>query len=55
MFLFANHDGLSKFLFGFHPIVTVVWVHYLVHILLTVVVFVSYNGPMVIRNHHPLM
>ncbi len=25
VFLFASHDGLSKFLSGFYPIVMVVW------------------------------
>lgn len=36
VFLFASHDGLSKFLSGFYPIVMVVWARYLVHTLLLV-------------------
>ncbi len=55
VFLFASHDGLSKFLSGFYPIVMVVWARYLVHTLLMVAVFVPRNGLAVIRSRRPLM
>ncbi|WP_057390510.1 DMT family transporter [Pseudomonas aeruginosa] len=55
VFLFASHDGLSKFLSGFYPIVMVVWARYLVHTLLMVAVFVPRNGLAVIRTRRPLM
>jgi len=38
VFLFASSDALSKYLTNFYPIVMVLWVRYIVHILLMLVV-----------------
>jgi drug/metabolite transporter (DMT)-like permease len=46
--LFASHDGLSKYLSGFYPVVMVVWARYLVHTL-------PQAGLSVLRTSKPLL
>jgi len=52
-FLFASHDGLSKYLTGFYPVVMVVWARYLVHTLLMAGIFLPRSGLAVLRSRRP--
>lgn len=52
-FLFASHDGLSKFLGGIYPVVMVVWARYLVHTLLMAGIFLPKAGLAVLRTRRP--
>ncbi|OEC34722.1 Threonine/homoserine efflux transporter RhtA [Pseudomonas cuatrocienegasensis] len=52
-FLFASHDGLSKYLTGFYPVVMVVWARYLVHTLLMAGIFLPRSGLSVLRSRRP--
>ncbi|MCO7521857.1 MULTISPECIES: DMT family transporter [unclassified Pseudomonas] len=54
-FLFASHDGLSKFLGGIYPIIMVVWARYLVHTLLMAGIFLPKAGLAVLRTRRPLL
>ncbi|MDB6049024.1 MAG: integral rane protein family [Pseudomonas sp.] len=51
--LFSTHDTLSKYLSAFYPIVMVVWVRYVVHTLLMLVIFIPRSGIAVIRTKRP--
>lgn len=51
--LFSSHDTLSKYLSAFYPIVMVVWVRYVVHTLLMLVIFIPKSGLAVIRTKRP--
>jgi drug/metabolite transporter (DMT)-like permease len=51
--LFSSHDTLSKYLSAFYPIVMVVWVRYVVHTLLMLVIFIPKSGMAVIRTKRP--
>lgn len=54
VFLFSSHDTLSKYLSGFYPIVMVVWIRYVVHTLLMLVIFVPRTGfSTVVRTKRP--
>ncbi|MDB6145651.1 MAG: rane protein [Pseudomonas sp.] len=55
LLLFSSHDTLSKYLSAFYPIVMVVWVRYVVHTLLMMVIFIPKNGLAVIRTKRPGM
>jgi drug/metabolite transporter (DMT)-like permease len=52
-FLFASHDGLSKYLSAFYPVIMVVWVRYLVHTLLMAGIFLPQSGLRVLRTKRP--
>lgn len=52
-FLFASHDGLSKYLCGFYPVIMVVWARYLVHTLLMAGIFLPQSGLRVLRSKRP--
>lgn len=54
-FLFASHDGLSKFLGGVYPIIMVVWARYVVHTLLMAGIFLPKAGLAVLRTRRPLL
>ncbi|CAK15214.1 DMT family transporter [Pseudomonas entomophila] len=54
-FLFASHDGLSKFLGGVYPIIMVVWARYVVHTLLMAGIFLPKAGFAVLRTRRPLL
>lgn len=54
-FLFASHDGLSKFLGGVYPVIMVVWARYLVHTLLMAGIFIPQAGLRVLRTQRPLL
>ncbi|TLP65396.1 MULTISPECIES: DMT family transporter [Pseudomonas] len=54
-FLFASHDGLSKFLGGLYPIIMVVWARYVVHTLLMAGIFLPKAGVAVLRTRRPLL
>ncbi len=53
--LFASHDGLSKYLSGFYPVIMVVWARYLVHSLLMAGIFLPQAGLSVLRTSKPLL
>lgn len=53
--LFASHDGLSKYLSGFYPVIMVVWARYLVHTLLMAGIFLPQAGLSVLRTNKPLL
>ncbi|OCT29552.1 DMT family transporter [Pseudomonas putida] len=54
-FLFASHDGLSKFLGGIYPVIMVVWARYVVHTLLMAGIFMPQAGLRVLRTRRPLL
>ncbi|MBC3421448.1 MULTISPECIES: DMT family transporter [unclassified Pseudomonas] len=54
-FLFASHDGLSKFLGGIYPVIMVVWARYVVHTLLMAGIFMPQAGLSVLRTRRPLL
>ncbi|MGB9089314.1 MAG: DMT family transporter [Pseudomonas farsensis] len=54
-FLFASHDGLSKFLGGIYPVIMVVWARYVVHTLLMAGIFLPKAGLAVLRTRRPLL
>ncbi|WP_153772736.1 DMT family transporter [Pseudomonas sp. MNR3A] len=54
-FLFASHDGLSKFLGGIYPVIMVVWARYVVHTLLMAAIFMPQAGLRVLRTRRPLL
>ncbi|MDO7902543.1 DMT family transporter [Pseudomonas sp. K1(2024)] len=54
-FLFASHDGLSKYLGGIYPIIMVVWARYAVHTLLMAGIFLPQAGLRVLRTRRPLL
>ncbi|MDE3738640.1 DMT family transporter [Metapseudomonas resinovorans] len=54
-FLFAGHDGLSKYLGGLYPVVMVVWARYLVHTLLMAGIFLPQAGLRVLRTKRPVL
>lgn len=54
-FLFASHDGLSKFLGGIYPVIMVVWARYVVHTLLMAGIFMPQAGLRVLRTRRLLL